>query len=87
MNKGDEKRLREGGLGLHLSDPTSDVNFPFYLYIFKGLLAETLFPECAGTPCDRARAGALGEDAVDARLAHFVVAFWVDEEAHIAVEI
>lgn len=70
-----------------MSDPPSDINFPLYLYIIKGLLAEALFPECTGTPCNRARGGALGEDAVDTRLAHFVVAFWVDEEAHIGVEI
>lgn len=68
----------EGGRGSHLSDPSSDINLPFYLYIIEGLLAEALFPKCAGTPCDRARGGALGEDAVHARLAHFVVAFWVD---------
>jgi hypothetical protein len=29
----------------------------------------------------------MGEDTVDARLAHLVVAFWVDEEAHIAFEV
>lgn len=79
--------MREGRCGSHFSNPPSNVNFPLYLYIVEGLLAETLFPECAGTPCDWAGGGALGEDPVDTRLAHFVVAFWVDEEAHIGVEI
>lgn len=30
---------------------------------------------------------AVREDAVDARLAHLVIALWVDEEAHIGVEV
>ena len=80
-------RVGVRGRGLHLSDPPSNINLPLYLYIVEVLLAEALFPKCASTSCDGARGRALGEDAVDTRLAHFVVAFGVDEEAHIGIEI
>lgn len=36
---------------------------------------------------DRARVGSVGEEAVYAGLAHFVVAGWVDEEAEGGVEV
>ena len=29
----------------------------------------------------------MGEDTVHARFAHFVVAFWIDEEAHVRVQV
>lgn len=64
-----------------------DINFALNVDVVKGLLAEPLFPQRASTPGDRTRGRTLGEDAVDARLAHFVVAFRVDEEAHVGVEI
>lgn len=83
----EKKKEGKEGFGSHLSDPPSYINFALYLYIVKVLLAEALLPECASTPCDGARGGALREDPVDTRLAHFVVAFWVDEEAHTGIEI
>ena len=46
-----------------------------------------MFAECLPTPRNRALSGTVREDAVDAGLAHFVVAFRVDEEADRGVEV
>lgn len=68
-------------------DAPSDVDFTFDLEVFEGLLPEALQAEGAGAAGYGTRGGALGEDAVDARFAHFVVAFWVDEEAHVGAKV
>lgn len=39
------------------------------------------------TPGYRARGGARREDAIHARLAHFMVAFRVDEESHAGIQV
>ena len=70
-----------------LGDASPDVDLAFDLQVFEGLFAETLFSEGAGAAGDGAGRGAVGEDPVDAGLAHFVVAFGVYEEAHIGVEV
>ena len=57
------------------------------MQVFEGLAAEAGFAEGAGAAGDGAGGGAVGEDAVDAGFAHFVVAFWVHEEAHGGVEV
>lgn len=55
--------------------------------VFERLAAETGFAQSAGAAGDGAGGGAVGEDAVDAGFAHFVVAFGVHEEAHGWVEV
>lgn len=68
-------------------DAPADVDFAFDLQVFKGLLPEPLFPEGAGAAGDGTGGGALGEDAVHARFAHFVIALRVHEESHFGVEV
>ena len=75
------------GENIRLSDSSPDVDFALYLDVFESLLAETLLAQGASTAGDWARGGTLGEDAVDAGLAHLVVAFRVHEEAHVRVEV
>lgn len=55
--------------------------------VVKGLPAEPVLAQGLAAAGDGAGGGSGGEDAVDARLAHFVVAFRVDEEAHVRVEV
>lgn len=71
----------------HSSYPPSNIDFAFHRYIPKRLCSKLGFPQCSGAARNRARGRSLGEDAVDTRFAHFVVAFWVDFKAHVGVEI
>lgn len=57
------------------------------MQVFERLPAEAGFAEGAGAAGDGAGGRAVGEDAVDAGFAHFVVAFRVHEEAHGWVEV
>ncbi len=68
-------------------DAAADVDLALDLEVVKGLAAEAGFAEGAGATGDGAGGGAVGEDAVDAGFAHFVVAFRVHEEAHRGVEV
>ena len=75
------------GRGLHSRYPAPYVHLALYLQVLKRLFSEFVLPECSSAAGDRAGSGASREDAVDAGLAHLVVAFWVDEEAHVGVEV
>lgn len=55
---------------------------PLYLHIVEGLPAEALFPECAGTLCNKAGGGASGEDVVNTRY-FLMVATWADDEWYV----
>ena len=57
------------------------------MYVLKRLFSKPVLAKRLAAACDGARGGTGGEDAVDARLAHLVVAFWVDQEAHVRVEV
>jgi len=72
---------------LHGSNLSPDVNLPLDLEILERLLPELLLPYRTCTAGDGAGGWAPREYAVDARLAHLVVAYWTDEEPHVLVEI
>ena len=76
-----------GCANLHSCYPPPDVHLPLNLDVVKGLFAELLLPQRPVAARHGARRGPVGEDAVDARLAHLVVALRVDQEAHVGVEV
>jgi hypothetical protein len=63
------------------------VHLSLHLEILKCLGPELGLPQRARAACNRARRRPVAEYAVHARLAHFVVAFGVDLELHVGVEV
>jgi len=72
---------------IRLRNPPANIHLLLHLDIFKGLPPEPLLAQGPPAPGHGTRGRALREDAVDARLAHLVVAFGVDEEAHVRVQV
>ncbi len=72
---------------IHRSYPPPHVHLALDFDILKSLFSKPLLAERAMTSSHGTRRGTMAEDAIDAGLTHAVVAFWIDEEAHIAVEI
>lgn len=72
---------------LHRSHPPPYIHLSFNLQILERLPPESLFPQCPCTARYRTWSGSLGENPVHTRLAHFVVAFWVNEKAHVGIEV
>ena len=62
-----------------------DIAFSLYRQVFEARDLEAVFAEGFGAAGYGAGGGARGEDALDAGIAHFVVAFWVDFEDHVGV--
>ena len=71
----------------YLCHSLPDIDLAFYLNVLKRLLSESVFAKCATAFGYGTLRGTVGEDAIHARFAHFVVTFWIDEEAKFAVEI
>ena len=74
-------------MSLHGSNLPPDIDLPLDLEILKCLLPELLLPYRTRTAGHGAGGWAPGEYAVDARLAHLMVAYWTDKEPHVLVEI
>lgn len=70
---------------MHHAPP--DVHLSLNSNVLKGLLAKAVLAEGFAASSDGATSRARGENSVHAGLAHLVVAFWVDEESHVRVEI
>ena len=68
-------------------DAAPDVDLAFDLQVLERLPPEADLAEGAGAAGNGAGGRAVGEDAVDAGFAHFVVAFRVHEETHGGVEV
>jgi len=74
-------------LGLHGSNLPPDIDLPLDLEILERLLPELLLPYRTRTAGDGAGSWASGKYAIDARLAHLMVAYRTDEETHVLIEI
>lgn len=70
---------------MHHTPP--DIYFSLHPDIFECLLAEPIFTQGLATSGYWTVCRTGGKDAVHARLAHLVVAFRVDEKAHVRVEV
>jgi hypothetical protein len=70
-----------------VSDSAPYVDFALDFQVLECLGAEFGFSKRTGASGDWTGRGAVAEYSVDARLAHFVVAFWIDFELHVGVEI
>lgn len=77
----------DGSQIIHLHDPLPNVDLPFDTDILKGLLSESVLAQRLVATGYRTGRGSRREDAVHAGLAHFVIAFWIDEEPHVRVEV
>lgn len=67
--------------------PSPDIYFALYVDVFECLFAEFVFAQCLAAASNWAAGWASTEDSVHAGLAHLVVAFRVDQEAHVRVEV
>jgi hypothetical protein len=76
-----------GGDGIHVHHAPPDIHLSLNSNVLKGLLAKAVLAEGLAAPSDGAASGTRGEYSVHAGLAHLVVAFRVDEESHVRVEI
>ena len=70
-----------------LSYASSDIDLSLDIDILKRLLSEPMFSQSSMTPSNGTWSRTMGEDTVDARLAHAVVAFWVDQKPHVGVQV
>jgi hypothetical protein len=64
-----------------------NIYFSLNADVFECLLAEPILAQCLAAASYRTVRGTGREYAVYARLAHFVVTFRIDEEAHVRVEV
>ena len=71
----------------HSGDPSADVALALDGQVLELGLPELVAAQRLAAAGDRAGGGPGGEDALDARVAHLVVALRVDEEAHALVEV
>jgi hypothetical protein len=74
-------------MSIHLHDTSPNIDLPLHTDILKGLLSESVLAQRLvatryGTGCGTRR-----EDAIYAGLTHPVIAFRVDEESHVWVQI
>lgn len=72
---------------VHFADFRADITLPLDSDVLKSLGLESALPKRSPTACDWAWSWTLREDAVDAGLAHPMVAFGVDLEPHIGVQV
>lgn len=72
---------------IHSHHSLPDVNLPLYVYILERLLSKPVLAQRLAATRNGTRGRTCRKDAVDARLAHFVVAFWVYQEAHVRIEV
>lgn len=70
---------------MHHAPP--NIYFSLHSDIFERLLAELVLTQGLATSSNWTVRGTAREDAVHARLAHLVVAFWVDEKSHIGIQV
>jgi hypothetical protein len=78
--------MHEGG-DLHVHHAPPNVHLSLNSNVLEGLLAKAVLAEGLAASSDGAASRTRGENSVHAGLAHLVVAFWVDEESHVRVEI
>lgn len=72
---------------LRFRNPPPDVYFPLHLEVLECLGPELRLPKRLVTSRDRAWRRTVCEDSIDAGFAHLVVAFGIDQEAHMRVEV
>ena len=72
---------------MRLRHSLADINLLLHLNIFERLLSKLLLSQDFMTADDGALVGALREEVINTRLTHLVIAFWVDEEPHVWVEV
>lgn len=71
----------------HSGNAASDVYLPLHSNILECLLPELGLSEGTLASGNRTRRGSMREYSVDTRLAHFVIALWVDEKPHVWVQV
>lgn len=71
----------------HLHHSAPNVNLPLHVDILERLLPKSILPQCLVTPCHGTIRGTRREYPVDAGLAHLVIAFRVNEEPHVWVQV
>ena len=64
-----------------------DIHLSLNLQILECLRSELGLPQRPFAPCYRTRRRPMAKYAVHTGLAHFMVAFRIDEEAHVRVEV
>jgi len=72
---------------VHFVDLCTDIALPLDPDVLESLCLESAFPERPPAACDWTRSWTLREDSVDAGLAHPVIAFGVDFEPHVGVQV
>lgn len=72
---------------IHSHHSLPDVNFPLYVYVLERLFSKPVLAQRLAAARNGTRGRTCRKDAVHARLTHFVVTFWVYQEAHVRIEV